>query len=89
METLGNLRCKVYLSPYCSCSFWLTTLLSYDMTLTLIQAWLMRDFRRSGWGVKAFFVCVFGSWEIWGFPKIRVPFGGVLIMRILLFRVLY
>ena len=27
--------------------------------------------------------------QIWEFPKIRVPFLGVLIIRILLFRVLY
>ena len=33
------------------------------------------------------------SWKpdsaIWDFPKIRVPYFGVLIIRILLFRVLY
>ena len=27
--------------------------------------------------------------SIWEFPKIRVPYFGVLIIRILLFRVLY
>ena len=27
--------------------------------------------------------------DIWDFPKIRVPYFGVLIVRILLFRVLY
>ena len=26
---------------------------------------------------------------VWDFPKIRVPYFGVLIIRILLFRVLY
>ena len=44
-------------------------------------------------GVPGFMRCFEGLMGfhgfIWDFPKIRVPYFGVLIIRILLFRVLY
>ena len=41
-------------------------------------------------GSEAFSVGVrFGAPKMWDVPKIRVPYSGILIKRILLFRVLY
>ena len=51
--------------------------------------------RVSGFGLRIFRVWRLGVWglglcgPIWDFPKIWVPYFGVLIIRIILFRVLY
>ena len=68
-----------------SAGFWPSTVwvLPQDFESCLTSVWNLCSENDLG------YVFVYSERPIWEFPKIRVPFLGVLTIRILLFRVLY
>ena len=67
----------------------------YDMTLDALDAYgfltsgFQLEVRVSNSGIEVLLALQRFLMYIWDFPKIRVPYSGVLIIRILLFRVLH